>query len=212
MNMVDFKHNYIIKLFLPILFFNFICIFEVEEVKANKKVFSPNGVNYVYYKMSSREKAKIFVYNNLLNTLVTITEISLRYPLDKGISWHNDDLVEINIKTGSPGNFSIFYSVNNDKISEKHYFPLAVDPNRYLVLLGDEEVYITGIFDTKNRYKLDLDFQVTAIKWLIFDRTNTYFDETGNLIFKYRNTNNEWVTGRLEQDLIKLGNPCNKQK
>jgi hypothetical protein len=185
------------------IFLNSLYSFGSEQITANKKAFSPNGVNYLYYSISQENIAKIFVYNSCLKKTVIVAETPLRYSfLD--YKWYNDDLLEINVKTGSPGNFSIFYSVNNNKVSEKHDFPLAVDPKRYLVLLGQEDAYITDIFEAKHIYKLDLNFQRTAIKYLIFDLKNTYFDEDGNLLFKYRDTNDKWVKGQLERDTIKL--------
>ena len=185
------------------IFVNSLYSFGSEQITTNKKAFSPNGVNYLYYNMSQENIAKIFVYNSFLKKTVIVAETPLGYPfLD--YKWYNDDLLEINVKTGSPGNFSIFYSCNNNKVSEKHDFPLAVDPKRYLVLLGQEDAYITGIFETQHIYKLDLNFQTTAIKYLIFDLKDTFFDEDGNLLFTYRNTNDKWVTGRLERDMIKL--------
>lgn len=196
--MKNFK-QLIVLIILFIIIINLNYSSRAEENKAYQKVFSPNGCNFLYYEESFNKKTKLFVYNEHLQKTVTIAEVYIRYSLDKGILWHNDDLLEINIKTGSPGNFSIFYSVNNNKISEELYFPLAVYPNKYLVLLGQEDVYITSIFDTKYRYKIDLDFQKTAIKWLIFDRKETYFDKNGNLFLKYKNNNNEWVTKQLEK-------------
>jgi len=192
------------NLFLLILsFVNPLYSFGSEQIMANKKAFSPNGAHYLYFKVSQEDVAKILVYNDRLKKTFTIVETPLRYQ-SLNYKWFNDDLLEINIWTGSPGNYSIFYSVDNNKISEEQYFPLAVDPRRYLVLLGQEDVYITGIFDTKHSYKLDLNFQKTAIKFQIFDLERTYFDKSGNLLFRYQDADGRWVTGRLEKDMIKL--------
>ena len=81
---------------------------------------------------------------------------------------------------------------------------MAVESKRYLVLLGQEDVYITGIFDTKRSFKLDLNFQKTAIMFQIFDLENTYFDKSGNLLLKYQDVDGKWVTRRIEKDMIKL--------
>ena len=174
-----------------------------EQVTTNKKAFSPNGANYLYFKISQENIGKIFVYNSRLKKTIVIAEAPLRYQ-SFNYKWYNDDLLEMNIWTGSPGNYSIFYSVDSNRISEKHYFPLAVDPRRYLVLLGQEYVYMTGIFDSKHSYKLDLNFQKTAIKFQIFDLENTYFDKNGNLVFRYQDADGKWSTGRIERDMIKL--------
>jgi hypothetical protein len=110
-------------------------------VAANDKAFSPNGANYLYFKPSHQKMAKIFVYNSRLNKTISIAEAEgpVRYG-DLNCYWYNNDLLEINIGTGSQGNYSIFYSVNN-KMSEEHWFTVALDPKRYLVLLGQEDVY-----------------------------------------------------------------------
>ena len=72
------------------------------------------------------------------------------------------------------------------------------------MLLGQEDVYITGIFDTKHKYKLNLNFKTSAMKYLIFDLKNTRFDNDGNLLIKYQDNADKWVTKRLEKNMIKL--------
>lgn len=175
------------------------------SITANDRAFSPKGANYLYFKPTQQEIAKIFVYNGRFHKTVSIAEAEspVRYG-SLNYQWYNDDLLEINIGTGSPGNYSIFYSVDNNKISEEHWFTVAVDPKRYLVLQGEEDVFITGIFDTKQKYKLNLNFYDAATKWLVIDLEHTSFDKDGNLLIRYQNPAKKWLTARIEKEMIKL--------
>jgi hypothetical protein len=39
---------------------------------------------------------------------------------------------------------------------------------------------------------------------LVIDLEHTYFDKDGNLIIRYQDQANKWVTRRTEKDMIKL--------
>ena len=156
--------------------------------------------------MEYNGKVKLIVYNGKMKKETIMDELILRYNLSDSVKWHSNDLIEVNIKTGSPGNYSLFYSVDMDKVSKKHNFPLAIDANNNIILIGTEEVYVTNIFDGKTKYILNLDFANSAIKWLIFERENTYFDQEGHLNLKYTNSAGKWVEEKIKKESWKIFN------
>lgn len=191
-----------IKLFI---LFVILIVFELNVFSDELKIYSPNKLHFFYTEELSKKQYRLYVYNGICKENILIYEGYLKYPLNNSVViWHNNDLLEINIGTGSPGNYSLFYSCKLDKTSDKHYFPVAVNADRYLVLIGQEEVYITNIFENITKYYIKRDFENTAIKWLIFEKNNTYFDFEGNLIIKYMNSVKVWITEKINSTEIDL--------
>jgi hypothetical protein len=157
-------------------------------------VLSPEGDNYFFTYKGRDDITEFYVHNGEIDVNILIRKMRLYRPLRmQGIVWHTNELLEVNVETGSPGNFSVFYCVTDNLISDNLYFPVAVDAKRKRVLIADESVYIRDIFVDKFKFVLEREFALTAIKWLVIDRHTTHFNKDGSLSIRYLNKDNEWV-------------------
>ena len=180
-------------------------LFGIEDIE--RKILSTNRKNFVFIRSSNEKKSeyKVYVFNSLLKKNNHLLDTYIRFSLDdffKRIRWYNDDLVEINVTTGSPGNFSIFYSIKKNKKSDIIYFPLAIDSKDYLILVGQENAFISHIFEPSNEYILNENFADTAIVWLLFDKKGTYFDIEGNLHLSFTDRENTRIKKVIKKSTI----------
>jgi hypothetical protein len=169
----------------------------------NKKEFySPNGeFRCTIILLGKKLTAEIFdikarnrkqIYNSFYRYSELLQDVAV---------WRSNDLLEIKIPTGSPGIYSVFYSVKRKLLSDEYFFPLAVEGNRYWILTGGEEVAVYDIF-TKAKYLIKRDYLFTAIKYLVFNKANTYFRNDGNLQIEYTNSLSQIKREIIEKDEI----------
>lgn len=164
-----------------------------DKTKCLKVVIDVDTENTEYY------------IKKINNQFVKIYETKIRYPYFGDLKWYNNnELLEINITTGSPGHYSIFYSYAKDQVSTIHDFPIAVEPKNHLVLLGQEEVFVTKIFDPTYKFVIDEDFENSAIKWLVVDQDVTRFTSNGDLVIKFTTSKNNVVEKTIPSANIQL--------
>ncbi len=177
-----------------------------DGVAIGQSVPSPDNKSYFYSEGAEGGNVRFFVYNGSLQKTVMLLEQFMRYPIQKA-EWHDADLFELDVATGSPGIFALFYPVSKDRTSDPFWFPIAVDTTRELVAVAQERVYIARIFASETRFYPDLATKKTAITWLVIDREKTFFTSDGQLRIRYETNVGAWAEGALRVDasMLKTG-------
>jgi hypothetical protein len=135
--------------------------------------------------LMTSEDQNLFIYNGILKKKRLFTKLPFRYEPD--ITWHGNDLVQVTVGTGSPGQFSLFYDLKKDVFSKEMWFVLAFDKKRRIVVLGEDRLRVVKVFENKEILEVKRnDFPVTAILFLVVEKAN--FDAQGNLHIQYQNS------------------------
>jgi len=163
---------------------------EIEYHRVKITSTSPDNKSVISGSLELRtpDIQKLHINNGLLNTKRVIVEASFRY--EPIIKWHNNEVVEITIGTGSPGRYSVFYNLKTDKVSENIWFVLAYDTNRKIALLGDDRLRLIKVFEEKEIMDVKIpDIKLTAINFLVVNNAN--FDDNGNISINYISSDNQ---------------------
>ncbi len=171
-------------------------------------ISSPDGRSRVHGKLHLHENTmdELYVFNGYLGVDREVLKTFFRY--EPNVLWHSNEIVEIEVGTGSPGRYSKFYDLRNDTISTEIWFVIAYDVSRSIAAVGEERLLITkvfqvdkpGAYNSNNSVELKRDFKPTAILWLII--RSGRFDSEGNFLFEYQNNKGTWVKSAVHADEI----------
>ena len=143
--------------------------------------------NKIYYTGFDYRGSGIFwVYKNGKKEI--ILETNVRY--GPAIFWHNDNIAEIIIPTGSPFSHSFFYDFEDNQLSSAYPFPIYYDMDNKIVLIwGDEDF---ELYDSKTNELLRIYFSRRELGWTSFWPYIEYYIERlhSEIIFYYNDSNN----------------------
>ena len=161
------------------------------SVAADKTILShsPDKKSYVYFKTDEDTgHQRLYIFNNKFKKRRLLTDGKFR--LTPKVVWHDKKNVEIVVYTGSPGRFSIFYNLKNNRKSEKLWFVIAFNRHKEIALLGGVNIELKKIYSNKKVKILKIDdIYHTAINFLVVQ--DAVFQQNNDLFFRYSTRTNK---------------------
>ena len=151
--------------------------------------YSPDNKSKVYGDVISWEdNQELFIQNGITGNKKLLLKSSFKF--EPEITWFGNDVVQVRVATGSPGNYSIFYDIKSDRVSEELCFVLAFDKNNNLALLGEDKLLVKEVFNGKIIHTLKIkDIYNSFVLAQVVDYAK--FDDNDKLTIKYMTNKNE---------------------